>query len=466
MRCLSLAAELQARGAQTAFISLELPSDIEDLLREQGHAVHRLPKSVQGNELADALATIEIERNITAYVVDHYKLGRHWESIVTARAPVMALDDLGRSHAAHWLVDQNFSLDSPARYPHKSNEVSEQLLGPSFALMREEFARARHQAQARDSGVRHVLVSFGGMDAGNITSLALEAISQSLPPNIQVTVITGTSHPDLAGLQTWCAGRDNARLHVQVRSMAPYLLAADLAIGAGGSSTWERCACGLPTIAICLAENQRKIISDGARAGFLWGIDHVPSTLELATVLKALFTSPGLVEHMSRQALQITDARGAKRVADRLMPRTVSVRLASAADAQMIYDWRTLPEVMDASGTSQTFSFKDHCAWLEQVLTDPKRLLLVGLEEGREIGVVRFDIEGRHAEVSIFLAPDKAGAGLGSALLKAAETRLRLDHPLVTQVNARIKADNPQSFLLFRRLGYSHLTSQLNKELT
>ncbi len=464
MRCMSLANELQTRGAQSCFVSLDLPDYLSSFLVAQGHDLRRLPETVRGDELADAQATLDCERAVTAFVVDHYQLGQSWEAAVSVHAPVLALDDLGRPHASRWILDPNHYADPQARYQTGCNEHVQRLLGPSFALLRSEFVRARRQARVRDGGIRHVLVFMGGIDADNTTAVALHAIDQGLPTSVQVTVIAGASHPDLPGLDVWCSHRANAELHVQVRDLTPHLLAADLAIGAGGSTTWERCGCGLPTVAICLADNQREVILEGARAGFLWGIDHVPSSPELATVLKVLSGAPGLVQHMSRQALQVTDARGAGRVADLLMPRLAQVRLATVTDARMIYEWRISPEVMGAARNSASFTFEEHCAWLARVLADPQRLLLVGLSGGRESGVVRFDIDGNRAEVSIFLAPCAMGTGLGRAVMMAAEARLRLDYPHVTHVDAWVNADNYRSFQLFQHLGYSHRISRLEKQ--
>lgn len=466
MRCMSLANALQARGAQACFVALDLPAYIESVLQAQGHEVRRLPEAVRGDELGDARATLDGEQSMVACVVDHYQLGWAWEAEVMAHAPVLALDDLGRSHTSRWILDQNYYSNPQARYATRCSANVQRLLGPSYALLRCEFALARARARVRDGFVRHVLVFLGGMDAGNFTAAALKAIDLGLSPGVQVTVIAGASHPDLPGLQAWCDSRRLAALHVQVSDMTPHLLSADLAIGAGGSSTWERCACGLPAVAICLADNQREVILEGARAGLFWGIDHVPSTDELATVLRALAGAPGLVQHMSRQSLQVTDARGASRVAELLMPKAMQVREATSDDARMIYEWRTSPEVMGASLNTTSFPFEDHLAWLERVLQDPQRLLLIGLHDGREVGVVRFDVNGDRAEVSIFLEPSTMGAGLGRALLVAGEVRLRHKHPQVTRVNAWVNADNLRSLQLFQNLGYSHRISCLDKEFT
>jgi RimJ/RimL family protein N-acetyltransferase len=119
---------------------------------------------------------------------------------------------------------------------------------------------------------------------------------------------------------------------------------------------------------------------------------------------------------------------------------------------------------MEASRNTASFPFEDHLAWLERVLQDPQRLLLIGHHDGRDIGVVRFDINGGRAEVSIFLAPGTMGAGLGRALLAAGEAKLRLKHPQVTRVDAWVNADNPRSFQLFQHNGYTHQISRLEKE--
>lgn len=465
MRCMSLASALQVRGAKACFVSLDIAEHLERLLLAQGHEVRRLPEAVRADELADARATLQGEQSTAVCVVDHYQLGRVWESAVMAFVPVLAVDDLGRPHTSRWLLDQNYYADPQARYATQCSASSQLLLGPSFALLRSDFAHARASARVRGGALRNVLVFMGGMDAGNLTATALKAIDRSLSSSVQVTVIAGASHPDLPGLQAWCDDRGLASLHIQVSDMTPYLLGADLAIGAGGSSTWERCACGLPTVAICVADNQREVILEGARAGFLWGIDHIPSVGELANVLLSLAGAPGLVHHLSKQSLQVTDGCGAGRVADLLLPRSMLVRLATLDDAQMIYEWRTAPEVIGASRTTAPFTFDDHCVWLERVLRDPQRLLLIGRHEGTDIGVVRFDIDADRAEVSIFLAPFAMGAGLGSAMLAAGEARLRHEHPAVVRVDAWVNADNLRSFQLFQSLGYSHRISRLEKEI-
>ena len=417
------------------------------------------------SELADAMSTLEGEKDLTACILDHYGLGLIWESAVQSRVNVLALDDLGRSHDVRWLLDQNYYAYPRERYKNKIGPNVKTLLGPRYALLRSEFQFAKRKAKVRENGINNVLVFFGGMDFNNVTGIALSAIEASLPPEVDVTVIAGVAHPALESLRSWCAGRRGATLKVQVFDMAPYLLAADLAIGAGGSNTWERCVCGLPTVAVCLAENQREVIREGSEAGFLWGFDGIPDVAELSGVLKALTNAPGLIIHMSRIALSVTDGFGAHRVADILMPRHVCVRNATENDARLIYEWRTHPSVLSVSNGAQPFLFEEHLVWLHKTLADPDRILLVGNYQECDVGVVRFDIEGIRAQVSIFLSPDFICKGLGQALLSAAESQLKILRPEVCWVDAWVNEGNQPSLNMFKQLGYFVRNRCLEKEI-
>lgn len=465
MRSMSLAHALHQRGAEIVFAVLHITEYLKDILILAGYEVKHLPLIAQDDEDADASATLACTQEVTAYVLDHYNLGARWELLVKTHAPVLALDDLGRAHDANWVLDQNFYAQPQMRYVDQLSTETKIFLGPIFALLRPEFEEARRIASVRDKGVRKVLVFLGGMDANNVTSKVLQAIEQSLPLAIHVTVIAGASHPTLPWLHDWCARRGNASLHLQVNNMAKYLLAADLAVGAGGSSTWERCACGLPSVTLCIADNQKEVIQEGMRAGFLWGFDAIPEIDDLADVLRLLQRSPSLLEHMSQQALRITDGRGAKRIADILMPRVLEVRVANLNDARKIYDWRSNPSVQKMSRNSAVFSFEDHCEWLIQSLSNPARVLLIGQHQQTEIGVVRFDIQGSRAEVSIFLAPDQSGEGLGGAFMQAAEDYLCSTYPQVRWVDAWVKDCNQSSMSMFNRLGYITQISCLEKEI-
>jgi RimJ/RimL family protein N-acetyltransferase len=181
--------------------------------------------------------------------------------------------------------------------------------------------------------------------------------------------------------------------------------------------------------------------------------------------IAALLSNRGLRHHISRAGFELVDARGARRVAAALLVGSITVRQAVAADAECLHRWRNDPAVRSAAHDPAEIAYADHERWLEGVLSSPSRYLLIGEREGALIGSVRFDIKDKAALVSIYLAPERIGRGEGSALLRAAETWLRREHPYVRTLNAEVRSENAVSQRLFERGGYRPQTIFFSKSL-
>jgi len=123
-------------------------------------------------------------------------------------------------------------------------------LGGQFALLRPEFMQQRQKSRLRDGKIRKIFVFFGGSDPTNETLKALEAIRLLQQPQLQVDVVVGNSDPDKQQIQALCHSLPNVNYHCQINYIAELMAEADIAIGAGGSATWERCCMGLPTLTI------------------------------------------------------------------------------------------------------------------------------------------------------------------------------------------------------------------------
>ena len=113
---------------------------------------------------------------------------------------------------------------------------------------------------------------FGGSDLSNETAKALEAIHQMNRSDITVDVVVGVSNPRGDQIREICQGMPNTCFHLQVENMAELIALADLAIGAGGTTTWERCCLGLPTLALVLADNQREVVEVMSAAGAMMNV--------------------------------------------------------------------------------------------------------------------------------------------------------------------------------------------------
>ena len=237
----------------------------------------------------------------------------------------MVIDDLAdRPHDCDLLLDQNLYEGLERRYDGLVPDHCERLLGPRYALLRPEFAAARKTLRHRDGRVRRILVFFGGSDLSNETAKALEAIRLLNRTDIAVDVVVGVSNPKGDQIREICRGMPNIHFHLQVENMAELMALADLAIGAGGTTTWERCCLGLPSLVLVLADNQREVVEVMTDAGAMrnvgWHADVTSSGL--AEVLQMALTSPDYLNAMSERSFAIMGGRdaasGVEWISDRL----------------------------------------------------------------------------------------------------------------------------------------------------
>jgi UDP-2,4-diacetamido-2,4,6-trideoxy-beta-L-altropyranose hydrolase len=483
MRCLALADALKQRGARIRFVSRQMPRHLMEMLRIRGHE-HR---SLDGNcgegstdkvphsewpgttQHADAQETAQIllDHAWDWVVVDHYGLDVQWEKSVRAAAKrILVIDDLAdRVHDCDVLLDQNVCTEIDTRYAGRVPAHCRLLLGPRYALLRDEFRRLREQARPRTSPVKRVLICFGGVDADNYTTRAITALADAAIKGLQADVVIGTQHPYRQEIKAACADHGFS-CHVQTERMGELIAAADLAIGAGGTMSWERCCLGLPTLTLCVADNQKHLVEDAALNGLLYApAMNLRGNAPLTQHLLALMDNPLLLRAISQNGLRAVDGRGVQRVLRSIGCCYVTIRVATPADSGKILLWRNHAAIRAVSRDANPIERSDHEAWLKSVLADPDRLLLVGERKGEDIGVVRFDIRDGEAEVSIYLAPDIKETGIGTELLFAAEHWLVDRRQDVRTIRAEVLHNNQRSHSLFEAGDYQICSTVRYKRL-
>lgn len=247
-------------------------------------------------------------------VADHYALDARWERAM--RAPGMRIavvDDLAdRAHDCDLLVDASGGGE---RYRGLVPESARALCGPQFALLRPEFAAARAHAAPR-TRVARILVAFGGADAGGDTEKALRALRGAA--GLHVEVVAGALNPRRAGIAALCAELPSAQFVGETDDMARLMAQADLAIGAAGGTTWERCCLYLPAVILLAAANQVTLAQAAARQGAALDLGWPAAGTEerLAHAVEALRREPARLAEMSRRAGALVDGLGARRVAE------------------------------------------------------------------------------------------------------------------------------------------------------
>jgi UDP-2,4-diacetamido-2,4,6-trideoxy-beta-L-altropyranose hydrolase len=501
MRCLALADELRRRSAEVIFICRAHVGNLCELISDQGFQIACLaercdggaPRSANslqpspsnesegipaqtavswrdGSEDAEQTANVIRRRgDVDWLVVDHYALDARWESAlrpVTRR--IMVIDDLAdRAHDCDLLLDQNLYPDMENRYRRLVPEGCRLYVGPRFALLRAEFAGAACVPRARSDVVRRVLVCFGGVDVGNATLKALLALEATGCVGFRVDVVIGATNPHRGELERYCDLRPQLRIHVQPGNLAQLMSAADLAIGGGGVTTWERCAVGLPAIVWPIARNQRDVIDAAAEYGALHAPEPsaVESVDQLSRHIAALLGSPALRRLISTRAASLCDGRGTRRIADALIPAAVRLRPAGSEDCEAIFQLRNDPNTRCVSHDPEPIPYERHCVWFHESLRNRARILLIAEQEGAKIGVLRYDIEETVALLSIYLAPWLHGRGLGSGMLQAGETWMREHHGDVKLFRAVVLERNTRSKALFEGDGFLRKQSVYEKAL-
>ncbi len=475
MRCLTLAAALRSRGAEVHFLSRELPGHLHGLIRAQGHALHVLPLPCsllpEGGGLAHAewlgvpmeldgdecLRVLEAMGSVDWMIVDHYALDAGWQRrLRKAVRRIAVIDDLAdRDHDADLLLDQALLPDAEERYDALLPAGCIRLLGPDYALLRAEFAATRPQVQPREE-LHRLLVFLGGVDAGGYTGLALEALALSVLRDHPADVVVGAANPAAVSLRDYCARHPNLQFHQQVGNMAELMRVADLSIGAGGSTTWERACMGLPSVILVVADNQRPSAQAMGAAGKAWTLEAAGlDGAALARQLDAIAADPTHFRLVSRLNLELTDGRGAERVARRLLAPEVRLRRAGADDMRNVYEWRNDESTRRHSHSSSAIPYDDHQRWFQRVLADPQRALLIAEDQGRPVGVLRYDVQQDGALVSIYLVPGCGGAGYGPAILGAGSRWLAAEYPEVRTVVGEVLEANVASHRAFREAGYA-----------
>lgn len=344
MRCLTLARVLRERGAECRFICREHLGHLLGLIREQGFDAVGLPCEPgewfcpdQATEpllahaqwlgtdwRADAEATRDAlgDTAVDWLVVDHYALDKRWETTLRPCCrKLLVIDDLAdREHDCDLLLDQNLVADMESRYDGKVPEHCGRLLGPQYALLQSEYAAMHPRTPPREDPVQRVLIYFGGADTKNLTGRAIAAFVSLQREDIELDVVINPRSLHADAVREQVRGQPNMSLHEAVPTLAPLMAKADLAIGAGGATTWERCCLGLPAVVITIAENQKAVARELAQRGLIrwFGDANEVRAPQLLEALERILGS-GLDPAWSHNCQQLVDGRGTQRVLESIL---------------------------------------------------------------------------------------------------------------------------------------------------
>ena len=522
MRCLTLAHKLRQHH-RIAFITRAHQGHLADAIRQQGFdcillplpdhattpaqpqkqpetACNELPPSTPAPAIPHAawLATSQAQDitdcapHIRALapdwiICDHYALAAAWQTAARAlcHSKIMVIDDLhDRAHDADLLLDQNHA-HTAANYAPLVPPRCRILAGTRYALLRDEFAQHRatslHQratpsARQPETALPHsqnILINLGGVDKDNHTLAVLQALSayvsgslKALP--IRATIIMGATAPHLAHIQHYAATAPYpSQVIANATNMAELMTQATWAIGAAGSSSWERCALGLPTLLITIADNQRPIAAQLQSAGAAIALEasQIPSPAFQTAI--AHLMQPENQHRLSQAAAQLCDAHGAERVAQHIAQLTTApqaqLRPATAADCHLIHTWRNHPSIRRMMFNPDPIPLPQHQTWFAAQLTNPNFKMYIYTLGNTPQGYGSLKrIAPNEYEWGFYLAPDCPrgnGSILCTLLLQRAFGELG-----ASTVHGQALRHNAASIALHRKLNFRQPENSLHDD--
>ena len=341
MRCLTLADTLSARGVNCKFICRDHPGNIIEQIRQRGFQVEVLlseqlvAQSTLNQKHIDYAAWLGVSWQLDAeqtknklgkekidwLIVDHYAIDARWESTLKPNCHwLMTIDDLAnRPHDCDVLLDQNLGRNAEdyLSYLPKSCKL---LLGPQYALLRPQFAEVRSYSLQRRirPQLKSLLITMGGTDYFNSTGAILKALGVvEFSAHLHITVAMGPNAPWIDNVRQLAKSLPlDIEVLVNVEGMAQLMASSDLVIAAAGSTSWELCCLGIPTVLVQLADNQREVAAALASAGavkLVTAFDNIQ--IDVPKALIEMF-DPEVLVRFGQTAQTITDGLGVIRVTE------------------------------------------------------------------------------------------------------------------------------------------------------
>ena len=324
IRCISLADTLK-KSFEIKFICTNLNGNLISQINNFLFKVFRFNVKSQTIKIKnDAEKTISIIKKHgnkkSMLILDSYILSKEWENHVKPYVEKLIVidDEPNRSHNCDLLIDQNLHNRHKGSYTGLIPAQSKKLLGPKFAMIRKEFKTLRNSVKIRTYPIENILVSFGGTDTDNQSTKILNLFHE-IDSNFHIDVVVGKGNTHRKNIKNLCSKNKNFSYYEQIDYIGKLMLKADLAIGSSGSTAWERCCLGLPSIISISANNQKNIAIELSEKKCLINLGSVKKLKALDYKLSIDKISKQQLENMSKNSFRLVDGDGTKRILKQIL---------------------------------------------------------------------------------------------------------------------------------------------------
>lgn len=464
MRCLALAQAWQDAGGHAVFAMAESSPAIQKRLLAEHCDVYPISAPTGATEDLRQTVALAMRQGCDCVVVDGYKFASDYQRGLRAEnIKFLFLDDYGHAdrYLADFVLNQNISA-SPMLYSRRER-YTQLLLGPRYAILRREFEVWRDWKRTIPPTCSRLLILMGGSDEGNVTTTVIDALSLLAIPELRVTVVAGDSNPHLSELRDRAA-RSPVSINVldSVPNVGEFMAAADLAVSAAGSTCWELCLLGVPSLLIDVAGNQTAVAKElhNRECAIHIGNRNI-SAQAIAEKVTSLMQAQGVRQGLSAHAREIVDGRGAARIVSILRGQEMlRLRRVQIRDRRLLWEWANDPDVRASSFSSDPISWETHEAWFDEKLRSSEnpgsgtRIFIAEDAAGTAVGQIRFDCRpDGDWEVGVSLDKKMRGLGLGTELVVVGVREI-LKEIATARIHAHVKLANVASARSFERADF------------
>ncbi len=315
MRCMSIAQAVVERGGEVVFIVAD--EDSRAFVEARGYRVEVLNTDWRDMD-GELTVLFKLLRKINPswLVISSYQTTDAYLKALTAEVKTMFIDDLNdRVYPVSALVNYNIYAESLPYAEMYAERDTRLLLGTEYIPLREQFRRVT----AKASTGKNVFISTGGTDNyGMAGQLIRAADRREYCSDWCFHIVSGHFGSTTAVPESMA---DRVFIHRNVTEMAELMSSCSLAVTAGGSTYYELCACGVPSVAYSLSDDQLPGALEFDRIGLIRYCGDIRTDIDgtVSRVLQELneiLNNRKLYQDKSEKMKSIVDGRGALRIAD------------------------------------------------------------------------------------------------------------------------------------------------------
>ena len=483
IRCRSLARYLKKRSIESIFFCREYDGNLIKLIENEFQTIPlEKPKNekysftsfdsewLEVNQKIDAKELIlEIEKkqiqNISGIIVDHYSLNYVWQNYLRNNIKknclgknfkIIVIDDLhNRKHDCDILIDQNFtSFKAIDKYKKLVPSKCVKLLGPTYCLLDEVYHDIYQKSTIRKS-IKTIMICFGGHDNKYLTYRLVKLFSNKKYKNYFFEIVLGKSNKFYIEILKITRNLKNFKIHDSLKNLGDLILRSDLAIGAGGTTTWERLVLGLPSLIIPVADNQIESSINLESKG-ISKVMRENQTLEV-WIEKSIKDFKKDLSLLSDKSKYIVDPFGSSRVCNLLTSskRPIKLKNLEKNHKAILFKLSNDPDTRNNSFKKKEISIEEHNSWFEKVFLDENCIIYIAYcNNDIPIGQIRFDKKGENLYLNFSVEKTSRGKGFGYEIIEKSLKKLKKEKYIFNLVIAEVYSKNLSSIRVFNKLNF------------